>query len=116
MFRDNGNRTPHEEIGNTVAEITAPWQQAGMKPPYLGVLEVARASGLSEQVVVHSVLDDPNLSLEDMRGQRVNGNLKEAAIANAPLKRVARMSRNSDSFRTTAFRLGLRRLRIASPY
>ncbi|MBI2019073.1 hypothetical protein HYS95_00195 [Candidatus Daviesbacteria bacterium] len=112
MFRENGF-TPQEAVTTAVKETIEPWQKAGLELPHLVVSEVARMTGLRAGTVIRIVFRSKNLMLEDLQGQPVNGNLREAAVTSAPIKKVVRVTQKEGrSFEQTAFGMGLNRLHI----
>lgn len=114
---ENGTTIPYEVAIRDIADtVVKPWITAGVKPPTLSVKEVARTGreqGLTEEIVVQALSqakgDSQAVTLVDLRGKTVNGNLFSAAREAAPYKRVVRHRGYSSA---KAYELGRGRLRL----
>lgn len=115
MFRDIDNYSTPREVVAAVTSITEPWNKAGLTPPNLDVIEVARTAQCPIRDVLTAALTESSFELQDIKGGTVNGNLREAAILSAPAKRVARLTQSKGlPYENTAYRLGRRRLKLIS--
>lgn len=119
MFRDDETHiTSQQAVTQAVYEITGPWQIAHLTPPNLDILEVARTAKIPVKAALLIILEnqaDMAFQVEDRQGQKVNGNLREAAILSAPIKKVVRATQGKSAvaFEDTAYRMGLGRLRLS---
>lgn len=108
--------TLREAIESAYISITEPWAKADLPLPSATVKELAREAHLPQGTIIEAVLQSSEslgMSLVDLVGKRVNGNVRQAAIDSAPLKRVARETqKGGHAFEEVCFRFGRGRLRI----
>lgn len=123
MLIENPQHTPEEAVKTAIDQITAPWRKAGLQPPSLLTIEVARATRtgtsppLPLSTAIRAIRSDSSTYIHailvDAFGNPVDSNLYEAAIASAPPKKVARrIGGGTHSFGEVSFELGRGRLRV----
>ena len=101
---------PEEQIAQTqiiqaLTSLGQPWLRLGLQPPSFSVKEVTKTAQLSSNRLVIDLAkksdgiyplpgyEDVVLSLEDFRGNRLNGNIDQVARRVASFKRAANISR-----------------------
>lgn len=103
MSKENGMKTK-EEVSKTIEKMARPWIGIGENAPGFSVKEVARTTRISPSKITDSILEKDgiifsvqnnlySLFLEDIKGDRVDGNIDSAAKKSAPSIRAVRQSR-----------------------